>query len=533
MTSPAPERLSRADLARLVRSGLADVAQLARKSPNVFCQFVLRDERNGSRIRQAPMHKNWHSLIDNYPRLVLWSHVDAGKTNQISIGRALYELGINPNLRVVIVSKTAELAKKIVRSCGQYIEKSEELRQVFPNLRPAHDASLPWTSFSLTVEREVRAKDPSIQATGNFGNIHGARIDFLILDDVLDFVNTRTPTPRESLWQWVRSTVMGRLTENARVCVIGNAWHPDDLLHRLEREPRFTGFRFPVISSAGELTWPEHWSHDRIQAQRDDMGPLEYARALLCQARDDETARFKREFIEKCLVRGQGLSALGNSAALIAELGKGSAHGLGLDLDALAAAESGRRLGAVQSHAPGELRFYTGVDLAVSKHDSADLTVLFTIVVFPNGDRRVLKIQSGRWSAPEILANIKETYLDFGSIFIVENNAAQQYIVDMLRSTTAIPVIPFTTGRQKASPEFGVESLAAEFASGKWIIPSGADGKQRGKEIDAWIGELVSYDPTAHTGDRLMASWFAREGARAGDMSSGGGTVRAMVIGDD
>ena len=33
-------------------------------------------------------------------------------------------------------------------------------------------------------------------------------------------------------------------------------------------------------------------------------------------------------------------------------------------------------------------------------------------------------------------------------------------------------------------------------------------------EVLAWIQEMLYYDPEAHTGDRLMASWFAREAAR-------------------
>ncbi len=41
-------------------------------------------------------------------------------------------------------------------------------------------------------------------------------------------------------------------------------------------------------------------------------------------------------------------------------------------------------------------------------------------------------------------------------------------------------------------------------------------------EVDAWVNEMLYYDPRSHTGDRLMASWFAREAARQG-------TIRAEV----
>jgi hypothetical protein len=55
---------------------------------------------------------------------------------------------------------------------------------------------------------------------------------------------------------------------------------------------------------------------------------------------------------------------------------------------------------------------------------------------------------------------------------VVENNAAQDYIVQFARHSTAIPVFPFTTGRNKAHPEFGIEGLAVEMSNTKWLIPS-------------------------------------------------------------
>jgi hypothetical protein len=58
-----------------------------------------------------------------------------------------------------------------------------------------------------------------------------------------------------------------------------------------------------------------------------------------------------------------------------------------------------------------------------------------------------------------------------------------------------------------------VESLAVELANAKWIIPSDEDGTVH-PEIDAWINEMLYYNPQGHTGDRLMAAWIAREYSR-------------------
>lgn len=484
-------------------------AVVARKDPNAFARFVMKDERTGVPIIQAPMHKAWHDLMTEHPRLLMWSHVEGGKTTQIAIARTLFELGTTPNLRVAVVSNTNELARKMVRLIGQYIEKSRELHEVFPDLVPTQDPSLPWKSSQLTVNRPgMGGKDPSVQACGVHGNIIGSRVDLLILDDILDHENTHTPGPRADVLRWVKSSLFSRLTENARVWVVGNAWHPDDAMHQLEREQRFVAKRFPVVDLSGELTWPERWSHERIELARHDLGPLEYARQLLCQARDDASSRFKKEWIDVAIEGGKGLAYCEDSDDYWDSL-------------ELSDEERDERQAARETvwRLSGRGSIFTGVDLAVSRSESAGETVLFTIAVDENKNRRVLNIRAGKWSGPEILNNVKEVHYLFGGIFIIENNAMQQMVIDMLRDETDIPILPFTTGKNKAHYEFGIESLAAEMAGGKWQIPNGAampGGKvaPMHKEVDTWIGEMLFYDPKEHTGDRLMASWFAREGAR-------------------
>jgi hypothetical protein len=226
----------------------------------------------------------------------------------------------------------------------------------------------------------------------------------------------------------------------------------------------------------------------------------------MCQARDDTSSRFKREWIDLCIAKGKGLSLVSNIEQFwdeedISEEEKEMMRGARLSMDLLG---YGHKVGGV----------ITGVDLAVQKGDHNDKTVLFTIWIDGvTGIRRVLSIRTGRWTGPEIIEQIKQCYADFGGRFIVENNAAQDYIRQFLNAETNIPVTGFTTGRNKAHPEFGLESVATELSNGKWIIPAGKGGALDA-ETHEWVRELLFYDPRNHTGDRLAASWFAREGAR-------------------
>jgi hypothetical protein len=469
-----------------VRSRLASAKEahlkLARQYPNAFMTYVLKDEETGKPILQSPIHQEWNWLFSgDVSRLLIWSHVEAGKTTQMSIGRVLFELGKNPNLRVVVCSNTGGQAQKICMMIAKYIEQSEELHEVFPHLKKAR--GLPWNQNQLYVQRETKAKDPSVQTLGIHGNILGSRIDLLIMDDLLDYENTVSPTQREDLWAWYHATLEGRLTRRSRVLCIGTAWHREDIMHRFAKNPGWVAVRYPVVDGDGKSRWPDRWPDDRIAQKREALGPLEFSRQFLCIARSDEDARFKKEWIDQCLKRG---------------LGKTLIHAL--------------------ERVPDGYKTYTGVDLGVRVKAGSDLTSIFTIAVAPNGDRQVLDIQAGRWAGPDIVRRLVDTHNRYGSIVIVENNAAQQFIVDFTKEMSAVPVKSFTTtGRAISHAEFGIEGLATELANGKWIIPSvEINGRYRAAspDLDAWVNELLYYDPAGHPGDRLMSSWFAREGAR-------------------
>lgn len=455
------------------QSAIDEVRAAALQDPVLFQAVILRDEHTGKPIRPAQHHEEWHDALTNNRRFVLWASIEMAKTQSIAVARVLYELARDPNIRICVISNVHAQAAKILRVISTYIEQNEDVRTLTP-LRPGDY----WTSSAITVQRQVVSKDPSVQVTGIHGPILGSRLDLVIADDILDVENTRTPEQRQALEDWWLATVTGRLVESGRIWMIGTPWHPEDLLHRFSRKPGWGSLRTPVVDEeTGEPRWPERWSQARIAAWAAELGPLEAARQLFCRARDNNSQRFKTEYIDLCKARGVG-----------------------------------RTLRWGLSQVPPGYKIFTGVDLAVQEKDKADRTALFTIAIHPDGSREILCIESGHWGGPIILEKILDHHHRYQGIFVVENNGAQEYIVQFTRARAAIPILAYTTGRSKAHPEFGVERVAAEMASSKWIIPN--EGGVMHPEVAAWVEELLFYHPTAHTGDRLMASWFCVEGER-------------------
>ena len=452
-----------------------ELARHARDDINAFCEMVLRDESTQQPIIQAPFHEEWHALADQHDRLAITSSLESGKSQQLSVARTLWELGHDPTLRFTIVSGTDFQAAKISTLIKQYAETSPELRRIFPDLMPAE----PWGMHYLTFKRPIAAKEPSIQITSvGTSRTVGTRFDRVVLDDILTPGNTDTAENRKKVKDWYHANIGARASD-ARIIAVGNTWHPDDLLHELAKTPGWMAKRYPILREDGTPAWPERWPMEAIERKRQELSlhPIEFARQFMCVARDEGSARFKRDWIDQAMARGANVPLY----------------------------PSGK-----PPDAPQGSRFYVGVDLAVQLHAAADLTVLYSLMVRPDGTRQPLWIESGRWSGREIVDRVVTTAKRYGAITWCENVAAQDYLVQEMRER--VSVRPFTTGRGQASLDFQAEHLGTELSAGKWIIPS--QGGVLHSEVQSWVDDMLAYDPRSHCGDRLAASLFASHGAR-------------------
>lgn len=460
----------------------------AHDRPESFIEYALPHERTGQPVVNGRHHVEWQQYLDTARRAVLWAPVEHAKTSQISVGRLLWTIGRNPTGRYALISNTAVQASKILQAIRGHIEHNERVRQVFPRLARSSRDGDTWHSTALTVERPTYAKDPTLTAGGIGAPITGARFDGAVLDDVLDFGNTRTLEQLAKLEEWHDTTLAPRLTEHAFEWFVSTPWSTEDLGHRLARRPGFSSRRYSaVLNPTAPMTewrplWPEAFSRERLAEIYQGTTPRNFARKYLCEVRSDTSSRFDQAWIDAMLEAGKGWPQFTRTP--------------------------------VSNGIPWPT--FTGVDLGVGEREEHDLSAIFTIAIEPTGKRRrvVCEIQSGRWTAPEIVGRILDVHARFGSIVLVESNGAQRFLLQFA-SDRGVPIRPFTTtSANKYDESFGVETLAVEMRAGLWLVPSGPDGSSPSSEAREWCRELLYYQPGAHTGDRLMASWFAREGAR-------------------
>lgn len=120
--------------------------QLARKDYRHFAQYVIKDESSGKGITLAEIHLKWLEHItyawSNGLHAVILAPYGSGKTSNIAVGIPLFLFGQDPSLRIILVSANDSIARERLVLVRQYIDNSEEYREVFPHVKP--DADMGW-----------------------------------------------------------------------------------------------------------------------------------------------------------------------------------------------------------------------------------------------------------------------------------------------------------------------------------------------------------------------------------------------------
>lgn len=174
-------------------------------------------------------------------RLIIQMPPQHGKSYTTTEGLATYVLGCNPDRRVGICSYSADLAEEF--GYRNRVRMQEFGPDVF--------------GHELDTVRKSKGSwglkgHPSggMVSVGVGGPLAGKRLDYLICDDLIkNYDEAQSAHIRDSVWNWLVTVAMTRLSRNAPVVMIGTRWHPDDHLGRLIRQSEsMQGHHYDVIS---------------------------------------------------------------------------------------------------------------------------------------------------------------------------------------------------------------------------------------------------------------------------------------------
>lgn len=443
---------------------------------------------------------------------------DHAKSTTWTINWVTWLIHRNPEVRVIVVSKTQRLAKQFLLGVKQHLTNPlyETMHAAFAPQGGWKDDDLPWREDMIYVQgRDPGQKDPTVQALGIGGQIYGARADVIVLDDVEDLTNYGS---YEQHATWVAQEVNSRLTpDTGRLVIVGTRVGPMDLYRylrdeakSLDDEPTFTYFSQPAILD-GELSpnlddwvtlWPERMPARVIRKKRAMFANPRHFSLIYQQNDVPQDAVFRAEAVEAS-VNGQ------------------------------------RYPGPMFAGCTGHRE--QGMDglYVVGAWDPASSAGCNAMIVL-GGDRDtqkrwLLDAWNKRGALPrDSIAKLKE-FTETYNIreWRIEKNAVQEFIVqlDEIRDYLAgkgCRLVAHSTTGNKWDPNTGVETLAPLFDSCVDLIDGRLVAKPKGKglielphagknpAVRELTNQLKAWEPEAKRliQDLVMALWFAELGVR-------------------
>ena len=256
-----PEFKEESDKARLAGKGVkADLSNLKDITFPEFSEQFLE-------TKLFPHQLNWIDLIEG--REPRWIHPamiyepgaanrvlinvppEHAKSTVITINYVTYRIATDPNVRIIIVSKTQGMARKFLSAIKTRLSHPSwiKLQMAFgPN--GGYKADSPtWSAdmIYLGAGRDSGEKDPTVQALGFGSQIYGARADLIILDDVVMNSNSHE---WEKQIEWLQKEVITRLGRHGKLLIVGTRVAPVDLYKQIRDGSNWTGGKSPFTYCA-------------------------------------------------------------------------------------------------------------------------------------------------------------------------------------------------------------------------------------------------------------------------------------------
>jgi hypothetical protein len=286
-----PEFKTLAEKARLEGKGVkTDLAELKNISFEDFCEQFLDTQL-------FEHHLDWIDLIEGRPprwvhpamtfeqnadnRVLINVPPEHAKSTVITINYVTYRVATDPNVRIIVVSKTQGMARKFLSAIKARLSHPNwtKMQVAFGPSGGYKSDSTSWSAdmIYLGAGRDSGEKDPTVQALGFGSQIYGARADLIILDDVVMNGNAHE---WEKQIEWLQKDVITRLGRHGKLLVVGTRVAPVDLYRQI-RDPGqwsggkspFTYFAMPAVLEFDEkpANWKTLWPRtDRPETDRDE-----------------------------------------------------------------------------------------------------------------------------------------------------------------------------------------------------------------------------------------------------------------------
>jgi phage terminase large subunit-like protein len=210
----------------------------------------------------------------------------AGKSTLCTVVKAIHYLLLDPDLRIVIVSKTTSNAETFLREIKQIYEGHERFKEIFGN---HYDPKRRWNDREVDIAtRKKFTKEANITCTGPEGTVVGKHFDAELCDDLVDELNSRTQHMRDQIHKWYYSILDPTIEppNPKRRWVgyrhrLGTRYHWDDQYGRWIA----AGMRHKIITALnenGQSPWPEKWPPSEFEERKKRSGLIIFNAQFQC-----------------------------------------------------------------------------------------------------------------------------------------------------------------------------------------------------------------------------------------------------------
>jgi len=210
-------------------SGWKPSFEKRKKALTDFWEFVDLIGFHGGKGQFSKCHKDlmsWALDGERASRRLVLMPRGHYKSTLLAVGRTLWRIYQNPNIRIFVGSADFGLSKSIIREIKTYLE-DEELQEKVWNNRPhkegrlvplmdklgkqrrnvqdteASDKKVVWRADAIQVVRDDILKEPTVVAGSVGATATGFHYDEIIFDDIVTFDNIDTEPKRDKLFRWV------------------------------------------------------------------------------------------------------------------------------------------------------------------------------------------------------------------------------------------------------------------------------------------------------------------------------------------
>lgn len=472
-------------------SVIAKVRAAARRNTAIFAKCW----REG--VEPAPHQYEMAARVDGLApyQADFWPR-DHGKSEIFCISYPLRRICEDPNVRILIVQKTATEAEKTLGVIKKELEDNWGLKSYYrdhweatvnttdiSNARGSFTEESgkkegAWQQRRIYVKRTRRGKDPTVEAVGVGGAITGGHFDIIILDDVEDDENTKTDDRLKSMVEWFTGTIMQLREPHTKIVVVGTLkTNKQDIYNIVLRSPSWSTYKTSAILS--------HSLNDiAYEAERDEEGTVSSVKVLTPNV---VTLWPHKWTIEALLLE---MLASPDRAVWIREKCN--------DLRALAGKIFKREefgyyteedLATIRAQGGFE-RIVQTWDTAYEESKTADWSVCVTAGLF-RFKVYILDVYRARLELPGLRKAIESQYAIWQPDVIgIEDIGSGKSVMQVLESETGLPILRVATeGKDKVARARGT---TVYLDAGRILLPSGA------LWLTAFLNELTMFPDDEH-----------------------------------